>query len=246
MSETYGQVADAILKQVGYSDREHGSSIIDNDGHFVIDPITRIITNKSGKREFVQYDHNSERLTFEVPKIIEGHDMSTSIILIQYIVGANKGIYEVDDAKVEGDMLVFSWLISSNVTQQVANVNFVITFECLGDDDRVVYNWNTKINKELSVIGGISNQSTLLYEYADVLEQWKQQIKKSVSDGKVMLADAITSKGVETASDCSFAEMAEHIKNIQTDVAGKTQSNWKSSIATDTTISGIPVYIERS
>jgi len=242
MSETYGQVADAILKQAGYSDREHGSGIIDNDGHFVIDPITRVITNKSGKREFMQYDHNSERLTFEVPKIIEGHDMSTSIILIQYIVGANSGIYEVDDANVEEDTLVFSWLISSNVTQQVGIINFVITFECLGNDGRVVYNWNTKINKDLSVIGGISNQSTLAYEYVDVLEQWKQQIKKSVSDGKVMLADAITSKSVETASDCTFTEMAENIKNIQTDVAGNYQTGWNFHIATDTTIFGIPVY----
>lgn len=69
-----------------------------------------------------------------------------------------------------------------------------------------------------------------------------KNLKKSVSDGKIMLADAITEKGVETASDCTFAEMAENIKNIQTDVAGNYQTDWNFNIATDTTIFGIPVY----
>lgn len=40
-------------------------------------------------------------------------------------------------------------------------------------------------------------------------------LKKSVSDGKEMLAAAITGKGVETASDDSFSTMAENVINIE-------------------------------
>lgn len=41
------------------------------------------------------------------------------------------------------------------------------------------------------------------------------EIKKSVSDGKEMLAAAITGKGVETASTDSFTTMKENIENIE-------------------------------
>lgn len=40
--------------------------------------------------------------------------------------------------------------------------------------------------------------------------------KKSVSDGKSLVASAITDKGVETASDATFATMANNISEIET------------------------------
>lgn len=43
---------------------------------FLIDPVTRAITTSSEKLHVMQFDHNSERLTFEMPRYIEGHDMS--------------------------------------------------------------------------------------------------------------------------------------------------------------------------
>lgn len=41
-------------------------------------------------------------------------------------------------------------------------------------------------------------------------------LKKSVSDGKTSVANAITAKGVQTATDATFATMAENIGKIQT------------------------------
>lgn len=42
-----------------------------------------------------------------------------------------------------------------------------------------------------------------------------ETLKKSVSDGKDLLADAITEKGIQTASDDTFKLMAEKIRQIQ-------------------------------
>lgn len=42
------------------------------------------------------------------------------------------------------------------------------------------------------------------------------EIKKSVADGKEAVADAISAKGVQTATDATFATMATNIGNIQT------------------------------
>lgn len=43
-------------------------------------------------------------------------------------------------------------------------------------------------------------------------------VKKSVSDGKKSVADAITAKGQTTAADATFATMATNIGNIQTGI----------------------------
>lgn len=43
------------------------------------------------------------------------------------------------------------------------------------------------------------------------------EVKTSVGEGKALIASAVTDKGVETADDASFAEMAENIEKIVTD-----------------------------
>lgn len=56
----------------------HTHNIYDSDMHYVIDPLTRQINNDDADQKvvLVQGDHKSERLTFEIPRYIEGHDMS--------------------------------------------------------------------------------------------------------------------------------------------------------------------------
>lgn len=44
------------------------------------------------------------------------------------------------------------------------------------------------------------------------------ELKKTVADGKVLIASAVTNKGVATAPDDAFAVMAANIGTIQTDV----------------------------
>lgn len=49
-----------------------------------------------------------------------------------------------------------------------------------------------------------------------VLKAALEEIKKSVSDGKTLVASAITEKGVTTAATATFATMAENIGQIET------------------------------
>lgn len=64
----------------------HKHSVYDNDKHFSIDPVTREIINESGKFVLIQHDHNSERFTFEIPKEVDGHDMSLcNVVQIHYL-----------------------------------------------------------------------------------------------------------------------------------------------------------------
>ena len=60
-----------------------------------------------------------------------------------------------------------------------------------------------------NVEGSLGAQIKAVNETVDVL-------KKSVSDGKTKVANAITDKGVETATDATFDVMAENISKIET------------------------------
>lgn len=51
--------------------------------------------------------------------------------------------------------------------------------------------------------------------FSDVADEM-EDLGKSVSDGKELIADAITQKGIATASDATFATMATNILALQT------------------------------
>jgi len=178
----------------------HIHSVYDTDSHFSINPITRVLKNEaSTKTNVIQFDHNSERFTFEIPRKVEDHDMSLcNVIQIHYInidsqtKAKNVGVYDVDDMQISpesDDVVILSWLISQNATQLVGSLNFLIRFACV-TDGTVDYVWNTAVYSGISVSSGIYNGEAVVEEYADILEQWRQELIDSggVSDDRIATA----------------------------------------------------------
>lgn len=63
----------------------HVHPVSDDDRLFVIDPTSRSITHDGDEIVLVKGDHNSEVFSFEIPRIVEGHDMSLcDHVRIQY------------------------------------------------------------------------------------------------------------------------------------------------------------------
>ena len=123
----------------------HIHEVIDSDKCFTIDPITRAIVNDAGnkKTQLIQNDHNSERFAFQLPRYIEGHDMSLcDKVEVHYInidQSSNErsvGVYEVTDLALSEDneSVLLSWLISNNATKYVGVLSFAICFKCMSDD----------------------------------------------------------------------------------------------------------------
>lgn len=79
-----------------------------------------------------------------------------------------------------------------------------------------------------------TNDTALLVQIKQLIED----TKKSVSDGKSALASAITAKGVSTASDGTFAQLASAIKNITTLSSGSADA----TAAADKILSGYTAY----
>lgn len=167
----------------------HIHSIYDTDSHFIINPITRKITSESGKVTLMQYDHLSERFTFEIPRIIEGHDMSlTDKVEVHYINSANKkdfndGIYEVDDLQVSPDsdnMVCFSWLISGGATVHAGSLAFAVRFVCF-DGTEITYQWLTDTFTAIKVNEGVYNTEAVFGEFVDVVEKWYNDLLNNVN-----------------------------------------------------------------
>jgi lysophospholipase L1-like esterase len=163
--------------------------IIDSDTHFIINPITRQIRNESSRKTtLIQHDHNSERFTFELDKVVEGHDMSAcNMVEVHYLNvsrdGKEKitGMYTVEDLHEDGDKVVCSWLISNNATQLVGSLHFLLRFKCV-EDDIITYAWHTAIHTGITVSDGINADETFEAEYVDVIEQWKDAVIREITN----------------------------------------------------------------
>ena len=213
---------------------EHNKhDVQDLDPHFIINGDTRIISNTAPKSVIVQFDHNSERFTFEMPRYVEEHDMSLcDLVQVHYInVGVtnkNADIYQVDDLVVkpdDPDRIEFTWLISNSATQFAGSLSFVIRFACTVNGE-VSYIWNTEIYKDVTISNGIDNTGSVVSEYGDVLQEWYNDII-SASDAGVAKIETATSEAVEylngtfknTLTESGSAEVSSGVELSITDAS---------------------------
>ena len=165
----------------------HIHDVYDTDNKFIVDGVSRSIKNASTSKTMVmQFDHNSEVFTFEVPRYIEGHDMSEcNRVEVHYLnidtvtKQENEGIYLVNDLTVNSEdetKLTCSWLISQNATQLVGNLNFLLRFICL-TDDVIDYVWNTAIFSGIYVSKGIYNSNIVAEQYIDTIKAWENRLE---------------------------------------------------------------------
>ena len=165
----------------------HQHPVKDTDLHFVIDPVTRVIKNNSGKIVIMQHDHQSEILTFELPRYIDTHDMSLSnTVRVHYInIGSSSkyepvsGVYEITDLKIDPEnenLVTCSWTLTNNTTQLEGTLNFVIRFSCL-TGDTIDYSWSTAIYSGIIVAKTIDSSDYVMTAIPDILEQWKASLK---------------------------------------------------------------------
>ena len=182
----------------------HIHNIIDDDRHFVIDPITRQITNNSSKLVISQYDHDSERFTFEIPRYIEEHDMAECDRIEVHFTNItrtkkeqNDDTYIVEDIRSDRNAVFFSWLVSRNATQLVGSLKFSVTFLCFDDDDNEVYNWGTDIFDSIQVIARLDNTVSVVESNPDLIESMKKEILESISSSGGGVDEAQVEKLIE-------------------------------------------------
>lgn len=99
------------------------------------------------------------------------------------------------------------------------------------------------VDKKLNDIDnqlGVIQQS--LTDYCTSMAEDIDELKKSVADSKGLLAAAISDKGVETASDATFAEMCDNIAAIPTGGEWVLVANWDFTQSRYDTLNNLDIY----
>lgn len=194
----------------------HTHSVADNDLHFSIDTITREISNGSKKVKLMQGDHASEIFTFEIPRYVDGHDMSLcNKIAVHYInvgtAGSNPDAHIVTDVAINDteDKVIFSWTIYRTATKYAGTLNFLIKFSCVEEDGTISYQWNTDIFKGITISSGMDNEETLVEDYYDILQTWKE---RTISEVSVITIDDTAPSSSTTYSSQKIEEELDFLK----------------------------------
>lgn len=180
-------LAEEMLNTLNEGVSEHSHSVSDTDSYFTINPDTREIESTSRYRNvLMQYDHNSERYTFSLPRHIDGHDMSLcNSVVVSYdniedqTETTNSSFYDVDDLRVDpanSEMVIASWLVSRAATQLAGKLSFSIEFKCIDDDGNVTYEWATNTFNDITIHPRKKNTDAEVTEHVDLLEQWRTKI----------------------------------------------------------------------
>lgn len=194
----------------------HLHEVRDADTHFTIDAETMVITNTNAAKNKLRVgDHNSEVLTFEIPRYIENHDvLLCDKIGIHYMnagtnkVDVSKDVYWVTDAAVseeDENIVLFSWLVSGNATKYVGLLSFGIMFGCLEEDNTYSYVKNTEIFSGITISDGYNFTEAVVEQYSDVLEQWKKELSQLSEEMEELTKELSTVKIDNTLTESGMA-----------------------------------------
>ena len=135
------------------------SGIKDSGIKFQIVPSTRKITVPMANKVIGTVgDHNSEQVTIQCPKFIDGHDIKGCAD--HYVTWLNAKEELGHDRLVlveeDEDYLYFAWNIRGNTTATAGLVSFSVHFEDSTAEGTITYRWSTTECKECEVLDSIN------------------------------------------------------------------------------------------
>lgn len=182
---------------------------VDADDVCVIDPETRVIQVPEKNRILgVVSDEKAERIYFQCPKIVgDNIDLSSLGLRVNYQnANGDKDAYVIDDVKISGDNITFSWLLSRKVTMYKGVVSFIICAVKTGSDGKISNEWNTTLNKDYTVLEGLEvTDEDISEEEAEIIQQLIAQSMEKLTEMSVAIDNAKTA----TATANTAAEEAK-------------------------------------
>lgn len=136
--------------------------VLDEGAKLQIVPNTRQITVPSSVSIVgTEGEHRSEQLTFQCPKIIDGHDVS--VCASHYISWTNaaggSGKYKIKEIWVEDDTMYFRWTIKRKITEVAGGIVFAVHFVDYGENGEVIYRRSTTNCTALRVLPTTHNDT---------------------------------------------------------------------------------------
>lgn len=198
---------------------------------YKIDLDTRAVLVPAGEVIGVYHDKDVNRLTFEVPGIYKGIDLTGYQISINYMnEEEQKDLYLVNECNIamgandKPESITFDWVVGATACAVPGALSFTVCFKKLDSEGNILNEINTKLTRMKVLEGCEAVESEIEERYmtdlAGQLYKELDEVKKHGSDVKGRLAAVITEKGVPTASNESFDDMIANAKKISTGAYG--------------------------
>lgn len=191
-----------------------------SEQYITIDTDTREITMPDSEKLFgVKDDLKVERKYFKCKKVVgDNLDLSKHRLYINYM-NANKetNAYLVDDVKVDGDYITFSWLLYRSVTKYIGNVSFIVCAKSSNANGLLQTDWNTTLATG-TVKEGLEVDMSITEEYPDVIEQILNRLD-GVESGQ------ISDEQMQNAIKKYFTANPQKLVDMQSDTEHRTVSD---------------------
>lgn len=172
--------AEEILAQM--------TAVAETEAVCMIDPETRTISIPADfKLLGVESDEKAERIKFRCPRVVgDNLDLTKFGIRINYRnASGEKDGYAVDDVKIDGEDIIFSWQLDRKVTKYKGDVNFIVCAVKGAENE-----WNTtlataKVLEGLETeISGNEEDKTLLEQLIAITNQKLTEMSLALTEAK--------------------------------------------------------------
>lgn len=175
----------------------------------------------------VENDDDVKRLEFTMPKQYGEFDLSQFRIRINYInANGDKSIYLVEDKKVSGENITFSWLVGRNVTKYKGQVNFIVCLKLSDEKGKVLKELNTTLCR-LEVLEGLEVVPFVDDKTIDMIEQLLRIVETETTGAvqKVTEEGNKQVKEVQKAAQEIAADREQIQKNAESVTALKEETS---------------------
>ena len=202
---------------------------VDDSVDFVIDSNLRVISIPiRGVVLGVEGDKDVNRVTFLMPKMYKGVDLSTFQIRVNYAnANGEKSFFKVTETSVVNDQIRFIWVVSADAVAYMGNVEFVVRFVKL-NGSTVVQELNTTLANAKSLIGLSVDSEITPVQREDLLAHFYSEIDTYSEQKKNEILGSIPS---------DYTQLSNDVDSLKQDVdAIPKKQGYISSYVTDSTI----------
>lgn len=167
-------MATAAELLAGMTTGDDTTLVIDN--YLRVIQIPKRITNLG-----VEHDGEVLTLNFKMPRYLDDTDLSNFAIRINYInANGDSDAFTVNDNKktVTTEHILFSWLVGPTATAYKGETKFNVCMKTMKtvDGQHVIdKEYNTTV-ASLPVLEGLEVDDTIVQQYSDIIEQWRQEL----------------------------------------------------------------------
>lgn len=188
----------------------------ETEPHIVVNENRFITVPDELKRIAVQGDHNIETVTFDCPRFWDGIDMSKMSVYINYMRPDNQpGSYIADNVSVSGEdptIMNFAWTIRNHVTAVEGRIAFLICIKSVDSEGNVDTHWNSELNTEMYISGGLEAAEISQEEYPDIFTQLLNRMDVYENNSSEYMSRAFEAANAAKASEANAGASAWRVE----------------------------------